>query len=117
VPTNEQSKLERVAIEAPEGAIVLAYVGLEKVLNEIALKLGKRPTVKNHRAVIQELVTRGLLGPDAARLFDSLIRARNSALHAMGEEEVTTAEAVEYIDQVNILVELLRVAAPQLDGT
>jgi hypothetical protein len=113
-PTDERSKLERVAIEAPEGAIVLAYIDLEKILNEIALKLGKRPTVKNHRAIVQELATRELLGADAATLFDSVIRARKSALHGMAEEDVTTAEAVEFIDQVNILIELLRVAATRL---
>ena len=106
----EDNKLVRVAIEAPEGAIVLAYIELEKALKDIAQKLGMRSNITIHSHVMKELVQRGLITVDAAKLFETLRRARNSAAHGMGEEALTTAEAVEYIRQASLLVQLLRLA-------
>jgi hypothetical protein len=90
----EENKLYRLAIEAPDGAIVL----------------GMGAKVNNQRSVIEELLKRELIKRDAARLFDSLRRARNSAAHGVREEEVTSQDALEYIRQVNLLIELLHVA-------
>lgn len=111
---DEENKLFRLAIESPEGAIVLAYIDLEKALRDIAIKLGMGSKIANQRSVIEELVRRNLMKREAARLFDSLRRARNSAAHGVGEEQVTSADAVEYIRQVNLLVGLLHVAEAQL---
>jgi hypothetical protein len=110
----EENKLVKVAIEAPEGAVVLAYIELEKTLRDISLKLGMRSNITAHHLVLKELVRRRLITSDAAKLYDSLRRARNSAAHGMDEEALTTAEAVEYIGQVNLMVKLLRMAESNL---
>jgi uncharacterized protein YutE (UPF0331/DUF86 family) len=106
----EENKLYRLAIESPEGAIVLAYIDLEKKLRDIAIKLGMGPKVTNQRSIMEKLVERDLITREASRLFDSLRRARNSAAHAAGEEPVTSQDALEFIRQVSLLLALLHVA-------
>ncbi|QUS40516.1 hypothetical protein RPMA_18010 [Tardiphaga alba] len=110
----EDNKLHRLAIEAPDGAIVLAYIELEKTLRDVAIKLGMGSKVTNQRSVMEELVKRNLISRDASRLFDSLRRARNSAAHSVSDQQVTTQEALEYIRQVDLFVQLLNLAQTQL---
>jgi hypothetical protein len=110
----EENKLYRLAIESPEGAIVLAYIDLEKALRDIAIKLGMGPKVTNQRSIMERLVERNLIAREASRLFDSLRRARNSAAHAVGEEQVTSQDALEFIRQVSLLLALLHVAEGQI---
>jgi hypothetical protein len=110
----EENKLYRLAIDSPDGAIVLAYIELEKTLRNIAIKLGMGPKVNNQRSVIEELMKRELVTKDAARLFDSLRRARNSTAHGVREEQVTSQDALEYIRQVNLMVGLLNLAEARL---
>jgi hypothetical protein len=114
-PPDEHERLLRVAIDAPDGAVVLAYMDLEKILKEIAEKLGKPGRITNHTAVVRELVARGMLTEDAALLFNSLRRARNSAAHGTGEQTLTAADAVEYIRQVEALIGVLNLALAQLE--
>jgi len=110
----EENKLHRLAIESPDGAIVLAYLDLEKALRDIALKLGMGSKVTNQRSIMEELVKRNLISRDASRLFDSLRRARNSAAHSVGDQQVTSQDAFEYIRQVGLLVQLLHMAEEKL---
>jgi hypothetical protein len=110
----EENKLYRLAIESPEGAIVLAYLELEKELRDIALKLGMGSKVTNQRSIIERLVDQNLLTRQASRLFDSLRRARNSAAHGVGEEQVTSQDALEYIRQASLLLALLHGAKGQI---
>lgn len=110
----EENKLHRLAIEAPDGAIVLAYIDLEKALRDIAIKLSMGPKVMNQRSIMEELVKRGLVSRDASRLFDALRGARNSAAHAFGDKPVTSQDAFEYMRQVSSLLALLRAAEAQL---
>ena len=111
---DEENKLYRLAIESPDGAIVLAYIELEKALRDIAIKLGMGSKVTNQRSIMEELVKRDLVSREASRLFDSLRRARNSAAHAVGDQEVTSQDALEFIRQVGLLVQLLHVAEDKL---
>jgi hypothetical protein len=55
-----------------------------------------------------------MLTEDAALLFNSLRRARNSAAHGTGEQTLTAADAVEYIRQVEALG-VLNLALAQLE--
>lgn len=110
----EEKKLTRLAIEAPEGAIVLAYIELEKALRDISVKLGMGSKTTNQRSIIEELMKRGLIRREAARLFDAVRAARNSAVHGIREQQVTSSEAAEYIRQVELLLALLRTVEPQL---
>lgn len=110
----EDNKLHRLAIEAPDGAIVLAYIELEKSLRDVAIKLGMGSKVTNQRSIMEELVKRNLVSQDASRLFDSLRRARNSAAHSVSDQQVTTQDALEYIRQVDLFVQLVRLAETQL---
>jgi len=112
----EENTLYRLANEAPEGAIVLAYIELEKALRDIAITLGMGEKVTNQRSVMEELAKRGALSREASRLFDSLRRARNSAAHGVGQEQVTRQDALEYIRQVYLLVGLLHLAETKLSG-
>ena len=57
----EESTLYRLAIESPDGAIVLAYLELEKALRDIAVKLGMGSKVTNQRSVMEEVVKRNVL--------------------------------------------------------
>jgi hypothetical protein len=111
---DEESKLLRLAHELPEGAIVLSYIDLEKALSDIASKLGMGSKFVNQRSIIEELVKRNLIKREAARLFDALRGARNSAAHGVGEEQVTSSDAIEYIRQVHLLIGLLHTAEAQL---
>jgi hypothetical protein len=61
-----------------EENIVLAYIGLEKALRDIAIKLGMGLKIANQRSVIEELVKRNLIKREEARLFDSLRRDRRT---------------------------------------
>jgi hypothetical protein len=110
----EEKKLIRLAIESPDGAIVLAYIDLEKALRDVALKLGMGSKVTNQRSIVEELVKRNLISRDASRLFDSLRRARNSAAHAVSDQQVTSQDALEYIRQVDLFLGLLHLAEAQL---
>jgi hypothetical protein len=110
----EENKLYRLAIDSPDGAIVLAYIELEKTLRDIAIRLGMGAKVTNQRSVVEELMKRELVTKDGARLFDSLRRARNSAAHGVGEEKLTSQDALEYIRQVNLMVGLLTLAAARV---
>jgi hypothetical protein len=113
-PEVEENKLVRVAIESPEGAIILSFIELEKVLMEIGGKLGRHTNIINYAGVIKDLVDRGALGPEAGDLFASLRRARNSAAHGQGKEELSTKDAVEYMRQVELLVRLLELIKERL---
>jgi hypothetical protein len=105
---DEEDKLFRLAIDSPEGAMVLAYMDLEKVLRDIAVKLGMGSKTLNQRSVIDALLKRELIKRDTARLFDALRRTRNSAVHAEVDVELTSAEASEYIQQVRLLIGILQ---------
>ena len=113
-PPEEENKLYRLAIESPKGAIIVSYLELEKELRDIGSRLGMGPSVTNQRSVIEELVEKNLLTRDASRLFNSLRRARNSAAHAVGQEQVTSQDALEYIRQTNQLLALLHFAKSQI---
>jgi hypothetical protein len=71
--------LQRLASQSPEGAIIMAYIDIERRLRDISVKLGRKYV--NLQSTIQELITRGILDPEASALFQSLKRARNSAAH------------------------------------
>lgn len=111
----DDKKLVRLAIESPDGALVLAYIELEKALRDVAMKLGMGSKVINQRSIVEELVKRSLISRDAARLFDSLRRARNTAAHAFGDQQaVTTQDALEFMRQVASLIALVKAAEDQL---
>lgn len=116
VPTEpeEENKLQKLAIDAPRGAILLAYLDLENELRDIAIKLGMGAKTTNQRSIMEALVKRGFVSRDASLLFDALRNARNSAAHAYGSQPVTTQEAFEYIRQVTSLIALLHVAGEKI---
>lgn len=107
----ENEKIRGVAIDAPAGAIILAYIEVERRLRDISAKLGLRyPNLQN---TVKELIERGLLDSEASALFQSLKRARNNAAH--GEiSSLTTSDALEYARQASFLVGLLDAAASKL---
>ena len=103
---DEVDPLVRVAAETPEGAVILAYIDLEKKLRDIAGKLGKGSNVVNHMGVMQELTSRGVVEKEALELFSNLRGARNSAAHGVGPK-LTTADALDYVEQAAILKSVL----------
>ncbi len=103
----------KVAVDSPPGAIILSFIEIEKKLQAIAIKLGK-PYWSDQRKLMRELVQRNLVDPKAVQLFISLKNARNSAAHASGGVDLSTAQASEYIRQSGVLTALLQEAANKL---
>jgi hypothetical protein len=109
----EEDRLVRIAAEAPEGAVILAYIDLEKKLRELALKLGHSSRIVNHMGVIKDLEERGAMAKEGVQLFSNLREARNSAAHGVGPR-LTTEDALEYIEQAGILETVLDAALKKL---
>lgn len=110
---NEIDIFNKVAVDSPASAIILSFIEVEKKLQAIAIKLGK-PYWSDQRKLMRELVQRDLIDPKTVPLFISLKSARNSAAHASGGDELSTAQASEYIRQAGVLTALLQDAADKL---
>jgi hypothetical protein len=116
-PSNEkptvdgEGVLQKLAIQLPEGAIIMAYIDIERRLRDISEKLGRKYV--NLHSTIQELTTRGILDPEASGLFQSLRRARNSAAHGP-RDQLTSADAYEFIRQADFLNTLLESAEARI---
>lgn len=103
----------KIAGDSPPGAVILAFIEVEKRLQKVAVKLGK-PYWSDQRKLMRELVDRNLIDPKTVQLFISLKNARNSAAHANGGVDLSAAQATEYIRQAGVLAVLLQEAADKL---
>lgn len=92
----------------PDAAISQAWKEVEDVLLEIRGRLPDVQERSNLNSVVRRLKERGLIDGAAEKLFLNLRQARNTAVHAGKSARITTGEAVEYRDQVRVLLSLFR---------
>jgi hypothetical protein len=111
IEERDRGPLQNLAMQSPEGAIIMAYIEIERRLRDISKKLGKQYV--NFRATVQELIKRGVLDSEASALFQLLNRGRNSAAHGENRQ-LTTADAYEYIRQAEFLTILLENAEDRI---
>jgi hypothetical protein len=92
----------------PAAAVMEAFKDVEKVLLEIRSRLGYEPDGKTLTGLVNALQKRKLITPDTAALFNALRQSRNTAVHAGNRRQITAAEAIDYNEQVQVLVTALR---------
>lgn len=110
---HQKTDMQKLAIESPDGAVVLAYIEIERKIRAISNQLGK-PDWADQRKTVNELVRREVLDPAFEQLFVSLRNARNAAAHGRAKDGVSTSEAIEYLRQATFLVMQLDAASDQL---
>jgi hypothetical protein len=93
--------IQRLARDAPDGAIVLAFIEVDREIQKISEKLGK-PRWANQLETVGSLKDRGLLDTASEQLFKVLRTARNAAAHGQ-KMVVTTSEALEFVRQCDLL--------------
>jgi hypothetical protein len=101
----EKSFLE-LAKNSPPAAVGEAWKRVEEVLLDVRERLPSNLHRANLNAVVSKLVEDGLIDRSAETLFRTLRQARNTAVHTRAN--VTTAEALEYRDQIQLLTALFR---------
>jgi len=91
-----------------------AYTGLEKILAEIRSKVGLSERM-NFSSIMMYLVEKKLIDGSIFDLFESLRRARNAAVHTH-LNQITSAEALEFATQAEILEQILKDVSKKLTG-
>ena len=104
IENGDHNPLQNLAVQSPEGAIIMAYIDIERRIREISKKLGRNYV--NFQSTIQELTKRELIDAEASALFQLLKRGRDSVAHGENRQ-FTTADAYEYIRQSEFLSILL----------
>jgi hypothetical protein len=92
----------------PEAAVAQAWKEIEEVLLQIRERLSTTQARSNLNSVVRRLREQHLIDGSAEELFINLRQARNTAVHVSEKASITPGEAVEYRDQVRVLVELFR---------
>jgi hypothetical protein len=103
----------KLANEHPEAAVMECFREVERRLGDIKglLELPSRVSLPG---IVSALTERGLLDPEAEPLFQSLLTARNAAVHAKEGYRVTPGEAVDFTYQTWVLTALLDKIIDQL---
>ncbi|MCG6206802.1 hypothetical protein LPW26_19305 [Rhodopseudomonas sp. HC1] len=104
--------IQRLAAEAPDGAIVLAFIEVDREIQRLAEQLEK-PRWSNQTELLRVLRDRNLIDPASEQLFKVMRSARNAAAHGH-RNVVTTFEAEEFIRQCELLKAALRAASQKL---
>jgi|SRR5580704_11450057 hypothetical protein len=99
----------------PDAAILFAYKEVEELLLNIRGQLGVHVTF-NLPSVMRKLLEMRLIDETTFKLFESLRKARNAAVHA-GFATITPAEALEFHDQAELLKDILRRVSNKLKET
>jgi hypothetical protein len=106
-PTLDGAFLE-LAKRFPEAAVSQAWKEVEAVLLETRERLLGPNSRQNLNSVVRRLREQGLIDGSAEELYLNLRQARNTAVHATEKASITPGEAVEYREQVRVLVGLFR---------
>ena len=110
--SNPPEQIVSLAQTFPEAAILESYKRIESELVSIRNRLGIEKR-SNLPTVMNELIKRELLDYGAVEFFNTLRRARNSAAHA-GAEKVTPSQAMDYAQQVEAMLAVLKPVSEQL---
>jgi hypothetical protein len=97
----------KMAKTFPEAAVVQAYRELERVAHQLKACLGDEKSQRTYE-IIQTLRGKGEITDSVVKLFERLREAKNTAAHAKGNNALTPAEAVELVEQSQMLTELLQ---------
>ena len=101
--------LYSLATTHPPSAVVQAWLEVEQEAAELAERTDLFPTSRPRSAlnIFRALLSRGVIDADVAGIADELRRLRNRAVHEP-QPEITTDDAIEYIDVAQRVAEYLR---------
>jgi hypothetical protein len=100
-------ELINLAQTFPEAAVLQSFKELEAVLLRIRQRLPDDKPHRNLNEVLKALADDNQISQSAISLFQSLRQARNTAGHGKSGEKLTQGEAVELINQMKNLQDLL----------
>lgn len=111
-------ELEPATLQLAKRFPVAAFTQSFKQLEGQILRIRSRmPEGNPHRGlleVLQQLHAKDYISSSVVELFLQLRKARNAAMHGKDEEKLSPGEAVELIQQVKLLEDLLRRASTKL---
>jgi len=99
--------LVSLAKSFPEVAVLQSFKGIEAVLLRIRQRLPDNKPHRNLNEVLKALADDGRISQNVIMLFQSLRQARNTAERAKDEKVLSPGEAIELIDQMKNLQDLL----------
>ena len=91
----------------PEAAVLQSFKGIEAVLLRIRQRLPDNKPHRNLNEVLKALADDSQISQNVITLFQSLRQARNTAAHAKDEKSMAPGEAIELIEQMKVLQDLL----------
>jgi uncharacterized protein YutE (UPF0331/DUF86 family) len=112
-----RQELVAVADSAPAAAVLEAFARLERRLRELYEKVRDeyevtlrgdyppRPTVMR---MVRILAASGMISEETQVAIQNLTRLRNEAAHRVGEADITTGQAYEYLELVDRVLDYLK---------
>jgi hypothetical protein len=107
-------ELNEVALSSPPAAVLEAFARLELRLREIFDQVGgtgRLPGLDRSPGVPQiaaYLVGRGIISREIQTAIRNLSRLRNEASHRVGDADITTGQAFEYLELVDNVLGYLK---------
>jgi hypothetical protein len=98
----------------PEAALIQSFKELEALILKIRERMPDDRPFRNLYEVLKALEKLQFIPLSAVVLFQSLREARNAAAHGKGEAEISSSEALDLIQQIKLLQEVLRPVLDQL---
>ena len=106
--------LLQLAKSFPEAALIQSFKELEALILKLRAKMPDDRPARNLNEVLKALERQEFIPRSAVTLFQSLREARNAAAHGGGEGELSSSEALELIQQIKLLQEVLHPVLEQL---
>ncbi|WP_233022340.1 DUF4145 domain-containing protein [Rhodopseudomonas boonkerdii] len=106
--------LINLAKNFPEAAVLQSFKSLEAVILRIRQRLPDDKPHRNLNEVLKALADDNQISQSAITLFQRLRQARNTAAHGEESGKLTPGEAIELINQITNLQELLEAVLEKL---
>jgi hypothetical protein len=106
--------LLQLAKSFPEAALIQSFKELEALILQIRERMPDDRPARNLYEVLKALEKLRFIPQSAVTLFQSLREARNAAAHGKGEEALSSSGALDLIQQIKLLQEVLRPVLDQL---
>src|SRR5262249_54843390 len=109
-----RAKEFNLAQSFPEAAVIEAFKELAEVLLGNKDKLVSSTKGRGLLSYVRALYEQQALDENSVMLFEKLQRLRNLAVHSRGATRITPAEAIEYQEQCEVLLDKLKTAFDSL---
>lgn len=113
--TSSYDRLFDLTPSSPRAAIMEAWLRVEAAADEVARELEIQPMARRlgrAREVVVELVQQDRLPESAIKLYDSLRKMRNNAVHNI-DFEINTEDAARFVELALGLAQKIRTAISQ----